>query len=219
MKQLQAALFDMDGLLLDSERIALESFHYVCQKHNLPKMEHVFIRCVGVNAKAGSSILKEELEGRTDYQTFDRDWNEDYRSRTIGKAVPLKTGVVELLEFLKSNQIPMAVATSTTTERAKQKFGRANIKDYFTIVIGGDQVERSKPDPDIYLRAASSVGVLPEKCIAFEDSPNGVRAAVAAGMEVIQVPDLVEPDAELRKLGHTVLKSLREARSHLEHLS
>src|SRR5207253_2615312 len=114
------------------------------------------------------------------------------------------------LDHLDSLQIPVAVATSTKSARAMQKLGDAGIGGRFKAVIGGDQVENSKPHPDIYLKAAAALGVLAEKCLALEDSENGVRSAFSAGMTVIQVPDLVEPSEALRSLGHVILGSLRE---------
>jgi beta-phosphoglucomutase-like phosphatase (HAD superfamily) len=104
----------------------------------------------------------------------------------------------------------MAVATSTRTKRATEKLGDAGLLDYFKIVIGGDQVEQGKPDPEIYLKAASALSSAPSRCLALEDSANGVKAAVAAGMTVVQIPDLVPPSDELLQLGHIVLSSLAD---------
>mgnify|MGYP000072935976 CR=1 FL=1 len=108
----------------------------------------------------------------------------------------------------------MAVATSTRTDRAKVKLSDSGILDYFDIIIGGDQVSNSKPDPEIYLKAASELSSEPSKCLAFEDSPNGVKSAVAAGLTVIQVPDLVQPDEDLLKMGHIVLGSLADVQDY-----
>jgi beta-phosphoglucomutase-like phosphatase (HAD superfamily) len=115
-----------------------------------------------------------------------------------------------LLEHVSSLGIPTAVATSTRTERAREKLLRAGVLDRFHEVVGGDQVAHSKPSPDIYLRVAELLRVRPRGCLALEDSDNGVRAALAAGMTVVQIPDLLSPSADVLELGHIVLTSLAE---------
>jgi beta-phosphoglucomutase-like phosphatase (HAD superfamily) len=104
----------------------------------------------------------------------------------------------------------MAVATSSRTEHAREKLRQAGLLDRFRIVIGADQVHRPKPDPEVYLKVAEFLGVEPRSCLALEDSEYGVRAAHAAGMTVVQVPDMIQPTADLRALGHIVLESLKE---------
>ena len=108
----------------------------------------------------------------------------------------------------------MAVATSTRTEWAKVKLSDSGILHYFDKIIGGEQVSNSKPDPEIYLRAASELSSEPSKSLALEDSPNGVKSAVAAGLTVIQISDLVQPDENLLKMGHIVLGSLAEVQDY-----
>ena len=104
--------------------------------------------------------------------------------------------------------MPYIIATSTRTDRAHAALARAGLDDLFARVIGGDRVTASKPAPDIYLLACRTLGLPPQDCAAFEDSPNGVRAAVAAGLRTVQVPDILMPDAELRALGHIVAPDL-----------
>lgn len=110
---------------------------------------------------------------------------------------------------LRGARIPYVIATSTRTDKAHDHLGRAGLGDLFTQIIGGDQVSRSKPAPDIYLKAAATLELPPTCCAAFEDSPNGVRAAHAAGCVTVQVPDIVEPDAALRALSAHVVPDLQ----------
>jgi beta-phosphoglucomutase-like phosphatase (HAD superfamily) len=119
--------------------------------------------------------------------------------------------VRDVLIHLKNQQIPMAVATSSKTHIATHKLEKAKVLHFFDSVIGGDQITHSKPDPEIFITAAESLSCDVKTCIAFEDSPNGVKSAVAAGMTVVQVPDLIQPDAALLTLQHIVLETISDA--------
>jgi len=207
-----AVVFDMDGLLLDSERLALAAFIETCDHFGLGDHTAVFMRCVGANHTPGEQILRAGLPGNVDHLAFGRLWDAKYVEHTSDLAIPLKSGAAELLQELKGFGVPMAVATSTSTSRAMRKLQRSGIMQHFDVIVGGDQVARSKPCPDIYLRAAEGLRIQPERCLALEDSENGVRSAMGAGMQVIQIPDLVQPSAALRTLGHTVLTSLHDVR-------
>ncbi|SHO57525.1 HAD family hydrolase [Vibrio quintilis] len=209
-----AVIFDMDGLLLDSERLALENFQTTCRKFGLDDFTDVYLTCIGTNLARTHEILQQAMGDTVDYPAFSQARETAYQALINREAIPLKPGVAELLEYLKQHQIPVAVATSTQRERALLKLRHAGLADYFPVVIGGDQVTRSKPDPEIYLKAAAALGISPADCLALEDSANGVRAAVAAGMKVIQVPDLIQPDAQLLTLGHTICQSLTEVCRH-----
>lgn len=210
MQNFSAVIFDMDGLILDTERLAFEAFQTTSSQFGLADLSELFNQCIGTNDTLGKAILKDGLKGIADDKEFGLAWMREYKRITTEQPVPLKRGVEELLTYIESIEIPMAVATSTQTKRAKKNLGDTGLLDYFDIVIGGDQVERGKPDPDIYLKAASALSSAPSKCLALEDSANGVKAAVAAGMTVVQIPDLVPPSDELLQLGHIVLSSLAD---------
>jgi len=197
MEKFKAVIFDLDGLLVDSEPLALESFQATCTKFGLGDLTHVFMQCVGTNDVLSKSILLHSLPSNVDYEEFDEEWLNAYMI-LISEPILLKQGVKRVLEHLKSN-------------RAKLKLTNANIIHYFKKVIGGDKVLKSKPDPEIFLKAASRLSVDPSECLAFEDSPNGVQSAVASGMTVVQIPDFIKPDAELLNLGHIVMDSIEEA--------
>ena len=206
--KVDAAIFDMDGLLISSERISLALFLQMCEQRDLGNMRYLYLEILGTNDAETRRRVTEAFTGKTDPEQFLNEYQERYREETTTWPVPLMPGTKTLLEVLKKNRIKTAVATSTGRELALLKLTNSGIIDYFDTVTGGDQVANGKPAPDIYLTAASTLGILPERCIALEDSPNGVRAAVAAGMHTIQIPDLVQPDAELLLLKHTVLDSL-----------
>jgi len=210
MKNFQAAIFDMDGLLLDSEPLAKKAFDTICEQYGLGDMSDVFMRFVGTNTAKGNAIIKEALNGAVDAELFNATWRGLYGTWVKDDPVPLKQGVKEVLAHLKSHNISMAVATSSKTAIAEHKLRKSAVLDYFEIVIGGDQLTHSKPAPEIFLKAATSLSCEPTRCIAFEDSPNGVKSAVAAGMTVVQVPDLIAPDTELLKLEHIVLDTISD---------
>ena len=211
MKQFfDAVIFDMDGLLLDSESIAFAAFREACEKFKLGDQSNTFRRCIGTNQEAGEKVIRESFRAMVDPMKFIAIWDEIYVQNLTNKAIPLKSGVIELLEHLTLIDIPLAVATSSNTPRATQKLTDAGIQHFFKFVVGGEQVVKSKPNPDIYLKAASLLKAEPRKCLALEDSENGVRAGVSAGMVTVQIPDLVEPSNELRALGHIILSNIRE---------
>ena len=206
----EAVLFDMDGLLLDSETLSLQCFNDEITARGLDEQNAVFMSLIGTNERAQRDILSKSLGHLLDIEAFWKDWKQRYQSTVENHPVPLKKGARELLEWLKQNGIARSVATSSNTEHATHLLKNAEIMSYFDVIVGGDQVTRSKPEPDIYLKAAEETGVQVSNAIALEDSANGVRAAVAAGLHVVQVPDLVQPTEELLGLGHRVCRDLGE---------
>jgi HAD superfamily hydrolase (TIGR01509 family) len=209
----QAVIFDMDGLLLDSERIAFAAFKFACARFNLGDQSKVFMRCVGTNQLAGEKILYQEFRAIANVSEFIKVWDDRYQAETTKQPVPLKPGANALLQRLLELKLPLAVATSTKTLRARAKLEFSGILSHFSEVVGGDQVEQSKPAPEIYWHAAQMLGVNPKHCLVLEDSENGVRAGVAAGMQVIQIPDLIEPSADLLALGVPVMRNLEDVLS------
>jgi len=210
MQHFAAVIFDLDGLLLDTERLAFAAFRSVCSAFHAGDLSRVYMKCLGTNADMGTAILKDGLKGIADFDDFSLAWANEYKQLTEGRPLPLKKGVEELLGHIEKMGKPMAVATSSAYERARAKLQHSGILHFFDHIVGGDQVQRSKPDPEIYLKAASALLSEPSRCLAFEDSENGVKAAVAAGMTVVQIPDLVFPDEKLLALGHIVLESLAD---------
>lgn len=209
----------MDGLLLDTERIALEVFETVCRAHGFDVDRDVYLRCIGSTETATREIFRAALGSAFPYDAISRDWFAGYQARVSSRPVPVKAGAVELLEQSGRLGLPVALATSTRTQLARHKLELAGLADYFDIVIGGDAVSRGKPDPEPYLTASRALGHVPTACWAIEDSDNGVRSAHAAGMFVVQVPDLVPASASLRSLGHTVVDDLHAVAALLDKVS
>lgn len=205
-----AVVFDMDGLLLDTERLARECFDQACRLAGVNVAPDVYQRCIGCNREATAAILLEALESEADYRRLDGHWESLYHRRITSGPVPSKPGAVELLEALRARAIPCAVATSTSRPTATFKLQRSGMLSHFACLICGGETARGKPHPDPYLAAVTAIGAVPSASWALEDSENGVRSALAAGLTVYQVPDLIAPGDELRSLGHRVVDDLFE---------
>ncbi len=205
----KAVVFDMDGLLLDTEVVALRTFQEVCAELGIAFDRQIYNKCLGRNLQSTEQLLTRELEG-FESKTFMPLWTGLYHEEAVLKPVPVKTGVEAFLKSLKSWDIPLAVATSSGQDKATSKLSNAGIDHYFQDVISGDMVENSKPDPEIYLKAATALGHHPTDCLALEDSDNGVKAAHSAGMLVFQIPDLVDPSTETVRLGHNIVGSMAD---------
>ena len=202
-------LFDMDGLLLDTERVCLDCCVQIGIQHGLPDLTDVFIQMIGLRGIDSKPILEAALLGQVAHSIFLAQWDEmiDERLRTD---IQVKPGAVELLEHLNRQGVSTAVATSTRTAAALQHLGSAGLVGFFDKVIGGDQVVKGKPDPEIYHKAAAELGHKAANCIVFEDSDPGVLAGVRSGAKVVQVPDIKAPSAETMKLGHIIAPDLLE---------
>ena len=209
-----AVIFDMDGLLIDSERIALRVFNRVCEHFEMGDRFELFVKILGTNKATADIILSECLPPSVDKNEFVARFEDEYSVETQ-QPVPLLKGVTNLLDYLDAHKIPKAVATSSRTEHALAKLEKSGIRHRFASITGGDQVTNGKPAPDIYLKAAATLDANPEHCLALEDSPNGVRAGLGADMHVIQIPQIVEPDAATKALGHLVLDDLDAVIKHL----
>ncbi|MDA0129532.1 HAD family phosphatase [Vibrio sp. MarTm2] len=210
----QAAIFDMDGLLLDTERVCMRVFKRACETLQLPFHEAVYLSIIGRNS-AGIEKIFRDAYGE-DYDALHAEWRVNYDAIVKHQAIPVKDGVIALLEWLKANNIPTAVATSTHKEVAEAKLRLAGLDKYFKSLTCGCEVTHGKPDPEIYLLAAKRLGIEANQCVAFEDSNNGVRSAVSANMTTFQIPDLVEPCDEVRALGHQIVNSLHDALTELK---
>lgn len=206
----QAVVFDMDGLLLETERLAMATFLDACRLHGYEPDPAVYLRCVGTREERTREILREGYGAAFPIDAVTQSWWAQYHEHVLHRPVDAKPGARSLLERLAVLRVPLAVATSTGTELAIRKLTLAGFAPFFRHVVGGDQVQRAKPDPEPYREAARRLGAPVHVCWAIEDSENGVRAAHAAGLFVVQVPDLVPPSAALRALNHPIFASLTD---------
>lgn len=209
----RAVCFDMDGLMLDSERALLECWRETARVHGAEIDDALWLAMVGLNEDACRGLLHAALGAATG-EALRADAEARYAQR-VAAGLPLKPGVFAVLDLLAARGIPRAVVTSTRRDRALFKLGTAALLPHFSVVVAGGDVARPKPAPDPYLRAAEHLGIPAGHCLVLEDSAPGVRAALAAGMTAMQIPDLVLPDADTRALGHHVVDSLHDAHALL----
>lgn len=218
-KMLQGVLFDMDGILFDTERMSLNIQNQLLCESGNPGNWNLVMQTCGLNA-----VQREKLLADTFGPTFDIGYHEEqFRQRMLAQidreGIPKKEGLDALLQYLQKHGYKMAVASSSRRESVLHHLTAGNILHYFSAVVGGDMVKASKPQPDIYLEAARRLGLNPTMCAAIEDSPNGVRSAAAAGCVTIMVPDLTPPNEELTALAAAVLPSLAQVPDFLQHYS
>jgi HAD superfamily hydrolase (TIGR01509 family) len=216
LKNIHAIIFDMDGLLLDSERIALSTFIDACREHDFEPDVNVYFKCIGTTEVQTREILLNGYGKDFPFNAVYKLWKNKYHEEISSKPVPLKDGVLDLLQYLQKKDIKKAVVTSTNQESAVKRLASSEIVHFFEFVLGGDQVSRGKPDPEIYLTACRKLNVAPANCLALEDSNNGVLSAFSAGLTVIQIPDLLEPSARVKALGHNIVKSLFDVENILK---
>jgi HAD superfamily hydrolase (TIGR01509 family) len=216
--KLKAVIFDMDGLMLDSQRLGTEAWKETVASFGRLLTDEINLRLLGRNMKDSVETLHSVFGPRFPAQEV---WEKSYKNffqKVDSAGIPVKKGLWEILDFLEAKNIPKAVATMSTHETAVRHLERVDLLRRFPVVVCGDEIEKGKPAPDIFLKDAELLHVKPENCVVLEDSYSGIRAAANAGMVPIMVPDLIEPDDEIRQLTHSVCKDLFEARETIEKL-
>jgi HAD superfamily hydrolase (TIGR01509 family) len=213
----KAAIFDMDGLLIDSERAISQAWVAGAQALGFRLEMADFMRVVGTAAQQSTALLIDMLGSEAAMRATAAKAQALLPQAGGGAVFPLKTGALPLLEALHAAGIPCGVASSSAVEEIRHRLGHVDVLKYFKCISGGDEVTHGKPDPALYLLAAARLGVAPAHCIAFEDSENGARAAQAAGVRVVIVPDLKQPSPDIAERAHGVIGSLADAIEHVPH--
>jgi len=214
-RPVKAVVFDMDGLLVDTELVVFEAMKASCLGVGREMSFDLFKRLVGLPGHASDAIVTEHFGDGFDIAV----WREGvaHHFREIAAAgIALKAGVIELLDVLDARGLPRAVATSSTRQAVDHSLGQHGLIERLGAIISRELQTHHKPHPDPFLKAAAAIGVAPADCLALEDSHNGVRAAAAAGMMTIMVPDLLDPTEEMQGLAVHVAQDLHEVRALLE---
>ncbi len=217
--QYQAVVFDMDGVIFDTERLVIEFWKEVAKKHNIPNIEHTCIQCLGTNRVHTREIFLENYGADFPFDPYRAEVTELFNTHYKGVPLPTKPGIRELLSYLQEQDIKVGLASSTAQHLVRDEIGTAGLLPYFQTLVCGDMVEHSKPAPDIFLKACEILNADPTKSIAIEDSFNGIRSAHCAGMTPIMVPDQVQPTDEIRTLAFHVMPSLLDVLNWLKTLA
>lgn len=207
---IKAVISDMDGVMLDTEKLYVRFWCEAARFYGYPmQKEHA----LGIRSMARPFAI-EKLQGwfgrNFDYDAVRNKRKELMDAYVAEHGVEAKRGAKELLVWLKANGYRTALATATPVERASSYMSQVGLLPYFDKIISARMVAHGKPEPDVYLYAAAQLGVSPEECVALEDSQNGVRSAAAAGCKTVLVPDLDNPEEELRPLLYAVAKDLTQ---------
>jgi HAD superfamily hydrolase (TIGR01509 family) len=214
-RAVKAVVFDMDGLLVDTEQVVFAAMIAAAEGSGREMPFEVFKQLVGLPGHVSDEIVIEHFGEGFDLAEWRAAVSRHF-DEIAAAGVALKAGVVELLDVLDARALPRAVATSSTRQAVDHSLGQHGLIERFGAIISRELQTRHKPDPDPFLKAAAALGVAPEDCLALEDSHNGVRAAAAAGMMTVMVPDLLDPTDEMHDLAVHIAADLHEVREILE---
>ncbi|WP_147533394.1 HAD family hydrolase [Bacillus marasmi] len=216
-RNIELVIFDMDGLMFDTERIGHLAWERVAAKYQFSYSIDITKRFIGRNYDAIMAVLKDAFGENAPVELWHSEsWKERKNIFEENGTLGLKPGLIEILNFFKEMNIKMAVASSSRHSDIVSHLQHEGVNEYFDFVIGGDEVKESKPNPEIFLKPCEALNILPENSLVIEDSYNGFLAARAAGIPVMIVPDLVEPKEDVLKEAAGVFPSLHEVRSYIE---
>lgn len=209
---IKAVVFDMDGVIFDSEKLYRKHWMITGEEYNIPEitMRELCNRIAGATKEHNEKLMKSYFGEDFDYNTFRGKTMERMDEDIRQNGLDLKPGVKELFHFLKERGIKIGLATSTIRQRAERNLRNAGILEEFDQIIYGGTVPNGKPAPDIYLKACEELGVAPSEAMGIEDSINGVKSASGAGLYTVMVIDLIEPTEEIRLLANQIYHSLFE---------
>ncbi len=211
-------IFDMDGVLFDTERLSQRSWDESGRRLGIRNINEVTRKWIGSDVREAKRIFDEAFQGRFSYEKVREDKLRTADWHILEEGIPIKKGAGELLKSLREAGWTVALASSTERDKAFRELALAHFDTYFDYSIHGNEVEHGKPAPDIYLACAKKMGISPEETgniYVIEDSHNGVRAASSAGMKVLMVPDLLPATDEMKKLAHRIFDDLTQVQGFL----
>lgn len=213
---MKAVIFDMDGVIFDSERAVYNEWKEIADKYGFQNLDTVYQKCIGVNAAKAKELFLEFYGPDFPYETYREEESRKYHAKYDNGNLPVKKGVRELLSALKENGFFVAIASSTRQAVIEHQIEHAGLMRYFDRIVGGEAVQKSKPAPDIFLAAAQGLDGPLSDIFVVEDSYNGIRAAKSAGMRPVMVPDMLSPDDEMREKAEFIAEDLLAVRALLE---
>ena len=208
MKQPKLIIFDMDGLIFDTEKICYQIMKKTLQKHNYKFNKEMYIKTIGSNNQEAKNITMSFMPENFPYDQLIKEVETELENFTNYNSLPIKPGLIPLLNHLKEKNITCCIASSSNNQTIKRYLEKANIISYFDFFIGGNQVEHTKPQPDLFLKALEIAKIKARDSLVIEDSENGILAAKRANIPVICIPDMKIPDKEFRSYSRCIMDSL-----------
>lgn len=201
-------IFDMDVLMFDTESIFIKAWDYAGEKMGIGKAGYMTMKTLGMSIQMSKKLWVKEFGNKYDEDLLRKYTKEFLQKYYSENSVPIKQGLYELLDFLKQHNYKLGVASSSPRWEVEKHLRDAKVYEYFNSIVCGDMISKSKPEPEIYLKACELLGEIPENCIALEDSKNGLLAAHKAGCKVVMIPDLWQPDEEIEKILYAKFNAL-----------
>ena len=214
-ENLKAVIFDMDGVIFDSEHLVYKEWLAISEKYGLDNIWEVYRKCIGVTEEITRKLFLEQYGESCPYEAYKAEVSASFHAKYDGGKLPLKDGVRELLEYLKTSGYWIGLASSTREAVVRDEISAAGLLPFFDNLTCGDMLKKSKPEPDIYLMACRNLEVAPGEAVAVEDSFNGIRSAYRAGMKPVMVPDLLPPDEEMKTLSWKICETLTDLKKFL----
>lgn len=205
---ISGVIFDMDGLMTDTERLYIDLWCQILREQGMEEHREVVTRCIGMDHSKMRSYIKSTLGEEFDYLSVLGEVGKRSERYCQEHGIPVKPGLYELLDDLDAQKIPYAVATSSRGEGARSKLQKIGVLSRLRGLVTGDMVEKGKPDPEIFIRAAQALQLPPGECLVLEDSPHGILAAHRAGCLPMMIPDLWQPDSEMKSMLYALGSSL-----------
>lgn len=219
MNKIKAVLFDMDGVIFDTEREYLKEWEVIFKKYGYKMKKEIYISVMGRGRKKVKEIFKEKFGEDLPIDKMYIEKDKMLKEAVENNKVPLKEGALELLEFLKENGYKIALATSAKRARVNIQVSHAKLENIFDAIVCSEDITNSKPDPEIFLKAAEKVCVNPENCIVIEDSEAGIKAAFNAKMMGFHVEDLKKADESILKYSCKNFKNLIEIKEYIKSMA
>ncbi|QTL96513.1 HAD-IA family hydrolase [Iocasia frigidifontis] len=207
---IKAVIFDMDGLMFDTENMSKKLWKKLGQKHGYNFEDSFFDQVIGLDLSATIKVFKNTFGSDFPYEEYKKEKDEMMIKEIKDSGIPVKMGLKEAIKFLKENNTLIAVASSSKRSTINFYLESADLKDKFDFIIGGDEVKCSKPSPEIFLKCYKKLNLKKEQILILEDSINGIKAANKAEIKVVLIPDLVKVPCEIEKLTFAKLTDLTE---------
>lgn len=208
---IKAVIFDMDGLMIDSESVVRKAWKNVGQSMGYQELDKEIYNCMGMSAEKEEEYFKKRFGADFPYREFSAAYKKEYHQYEAAYGISAKSGLHEILETIRELKIPMAVASSSPNPVVLKHLEKHNAISYFQVIISGDMIKETKPSPEIYLKACEALHVKPGAAVALEDSLNGIKSAYAAGMLPVMIPDLTKDTKEVDGMLAAKLNNLSEA--------